>query len=279
MADLDLDRLVPLHPEGSRVPLFCVHAVSGSAYSYAGLTRLLGDDQPVYGFEAPGFDNDREPVTVLKDLAAEYVDILRAFRPEGEYRLLGWSLGGLLSYEMAKLLTAAGCRVSVLTMVDSGLPSPQPLPPERDILIRYIRDMMGLSDQTPAELLKLFAGWPEDVEAEFVFAAVEESGLLPEEFDAELLAEQYAVFRAHLAGFYSIEIAGVHDGPAVHIIAGESPADEMRWQRVLPQLKEYTVPGTHHSVWNGDSLVALTRIVQDTLDAADRQDGRANVGH
>lgn len=273
MADHDLDRLVPLQPEGSRVPLFCVHAVSGSAYSYAGLTRLLGDDQPVYGFEAPGFDNDRAPVDSLPELAAEYTGILRAFRPSGEYRLLGWSLGGLLAYEMAKLLTAAGAEVSVLVLVDSGLPSPAPLPPERDILIRYIRDMMGLSDETPAALRSLFADWPEDVRPAFVFAAVEESGLLPEEFDAELLADQYAVFRAHLAGFYSIEVAGVHDGPAAHIIAEQSPAEDMRWERLLPALKEYTVPGTHHSVWTGDSLAAVSRIVKETLDGADEQGG------
>jgi thioesterase domain-containing protein len=269
---VDLDRLVPLQPKGSRVPLFCVHAVSGSPYSYTGLIRLLGDDQPVYGFEAPGFDNDREPVSSLPELAAEYTAVLRAFRSDGEYRLLGWSLGGLLAYEMAKLLTAAGLRVTVLVMVDSGLPVPMPMPPERDVLIRYIRDMMGRSEETPAALLELFADWPEDVAPEFVFGAVEESGLLPEELDADLLAQQYAVFRAHLAGFYSIEVAEPYPGPAVHILAEESPAEEMRWKPLLPALQEFTVPGTHHTVWTGDSLTALGEIISSTLDSADQRE-------
>ncbi|WP_432150897.1 alpha/beta fold hydrolase [Streptomyces sp. bgisy029] len=262
----DLDRIVPLRTEGDRTPLFCVHAVSGSAYSYAGLARLLDEGRPVYGFEAPGFDNDRTPVRSLPDLADEYTEILREFRPEGEYRLLGWSLGGLLAHEMAKRLTAAGHRVANLIMVDTGLPVVSPLPPERDILIRYIRDMMGLEEE-PAELKQLFAAFPPDVEPDTVFEAVEESGLLPEEFDAYLLAGQYDVFRSHLEGFYSIDVTGGYDGPAIHIMASGSVAEDMPWKRLMPDLREHTVPGTHHTIWNGASLETLTRIVQDALDA------------
>ncbi|GAA2654990.1 MULTISPECIES: thioesterase domain-containing protein [Streptomyces] len=262
----DLDRIVPLRTEGDRTPLFCVHAVSGSAYSYAGLSRLLDEGRPVYGFEAPGFDNDRTPVRSLPALADEYTEILRAFRPSGEYRLMGWSLGGLLAHEMAKRLTAAGEKVANLIMVDSGLPVVMPLPPERDILIRFIRDMMGL-EEAPSELRKLFADWPADVAPDVVFEAVEESGLLPEEFDAYLLGGQYDVFRAHLEGFYSIDVTGGYDGPAVHVMADQSVAEDMRWKRLMPGLREHTIPGTHHSIWNAESLPTLTRIIQDALDS------------
>lgn len=263
----DLDRLFPLQTEGDGVPVFCVHAVSGSPYSYAGLVKLLGTDQPVYAFEAPGFDNDRTPVRSLPDLSAEYTEILREFRPTGEFRLLGWSLGGLLAFDMAKRLTAAGATVSSLVMVDAGLPEVMPLPPERDILIRYIRDMMGLSEEAPPELRALFAGWPSDVEPDVVFESVEKSGILPEEFDADLLAIQYDVFRAHLEGFYSIDVKGAYDGPAVHVMAEQSDAETMRWGRLLPGLTEHTLPGTHHSIWSGESLVTLSQIVQKTLQA------------
>jgi thioesterase domain-containing protein len=266
----DLDRIVPLQTGGDRTPLFCVHAVSGSAYSYAGLARLLGPDQPVYGFEAPGFDNDRTPVRSLPTLAAEYTEILREFRPSGEYRLLGWSLGGLMVFDIAKRLTALGMKVSTLILVDAGLPQVMPLPPERDILIRFIRDMMGRSDQMPTELEALFADWPPDVAPAVTFAAVEESGILPEEFDADLLGSQYDVFRAHLEGFYSLDITGQYDGPAVHVMAEQSVAEDMPWSRFLPALKEYTVPGTHHSIWTGENLVTLSQIIQATLDDDNR---------
>jgi thioesterase domain-containing protein len=265
--DNDLDRILPLQTGGAKPPLYCVHAVSGSAYAYAGLARLLGADQPVYGFEAPGFDNDRIPVPSLSALAAEYTATLREFQPEAAYQLLGWSLGGVVIFEMAKRLVAAGAKVSSLILVDAGLPEVMDLPPEGDILRRYIRDMMGMSDQSPPGLEAIFNYWPEEVEPTVVFEAVEEAGILPEEIDADLLANQYAVFRAHLTAFYSVEVTGTYTGPAVHILAAESPAEDMRWDRVAPDLKEHTVPGTHHSIWTGDSLVTMSEIVRQSLSS------------
>ncbi|GAA2677520.1 MULTISPECIES: alpha/beta fold hydrolase [Actinosynnema] len=261
----DLERIVPLGGGGGKTPLFCVHAVSGSAYSYAGLARSL-DDRPVFGFEAPGFDNDRTPVSSLPELAREYVEVLREFRPDGPYLLLGWSLGGLVAFEMAKLLTAGGAEVGLLFLVDAGMPVVMDLPPERETLVRYVRDMAGTSDVSPPGLDELAEGWPPDADPEEVFEQVEAAGILPEEFDAYVLGEQYAVFRALLAGFYAIEVAGTHEGPSVHVLAERSPAEDMRWAPRLPALVEHTVPGsTHHSIWTGDALAELARLVREHL--------------
>jgi thioesterase domain-containing protein len=265
----DLDRILPLQPGGSLPPLFCVHAVSGSAYSYVGLARQLAPDQPVYGFEAPGFDNDRAPVRSLTALADEYTAILREFLPGEDCQLLGWSLGGLVAFEMAKRLAAAGTPAKTLIMVDSGLPVALPLPPEREILRRFIRDMMGLSDDTPAEVEAIFGDLPGDVAPETAFEAVITAGILPEEIDATLLAGQYAVFHALLEGYYSIDVTGPYRGPALHILAERSPVEEMRWRRVIAGIREHTLPGTtHHSILAGNNLVALTAVVQRVLAGA-----------
>lgn len=261
----DLDRIVPLNSGGDLPPLHCVHAVSGSAYSYGGLARLLGD-RPVYGFEAPGFDNDRPPVPSLLALAEEYAEILREFQPDGPYRLLGWSLGGLVAFEMAKQLTAAGAEVALLFLVDAGMPIVMDLPPERETLVRYIRDMAGTSDKSPPGLDELAAGWSDNPDTKAVFEQVETSGILPDEIDAYVLGEQYAVFHALLEGFYSINVTGTHAGPSVHVLAERSPAEDMRWGGLLPDLEEHIVAGsTHHSIWTGDALVELSRLVRKYL--------------
>jgi thioesterase domain-containing protein len=263
----DLERIVGLQPDGSKPPLYCVHAVSGSAYSYAGLSRLLGPDQPVYGFEAPGFDNDRPPVSSLHALATEYTAILREFQSSSGYQLLGWSLGGVVIFEMAKLLTEAGINVTKLILVDAGVPEVLDLPPEREILRRYIKDIMGRSDESPPVLEAVFDGQPEDVEPAALFDAVEAARILPEELDADVLATQYDVFRTLLAAFYSTEVKGSFSGPAVHIMAEQSPDENMDWRPHLPDLREYTIPGTHHSIWSGESLDQMSKIIQSTLDS------------
>lgn len=262
----DQDLIVPLRAEGDGTPLFCVHAVSGSAYSYAGLTALLPDDQPVYGFEAPGFDTDRAPVSSLPRLADEYTATLREFAPGQEYRLLGWSLGGLLAFEMAKRLHAAGATVSSLIMIDAGLPEVMPLPPERDILLRFLRDMMGMSEESPPQLKALYDGWPEHADPAAVFEDAERTGILPDEMDAELLGAQYQVFRGLLKGFYSIEVGGLYHGRALHILAEESPRRDMDWSVVMPGIREVIVPGTHYTIWSGESLRTMSGIVKAAMD-------------
>jgi thioesterase domain-containing protein len=264
----DLGRIVPLQTEGTKPPLYCVHAVSGSAYAYVGLARLLGPGQPVYGFEAPGFDNDQTPVRSLPALAAEYTAILREFQPEGGYQLLGWSLGGVLVFEMAKRLVAADAKVSSVILVDAGLPVVQDLPSERAILRRYIQDMMGMSDESPAALAAIFNDWPEDVQPTLVFEAVELAGILPRDIDADLLANQYTVFRAHLEAFYSVEVGGTYAGATTHILAAKSPMGDMRWGGLAPDLKEFIIPGTHHSIWTGDGVAAISEIVRQSLSHA-----------
>lgn len=268
LADGQPDLVVPLRAGSGGPPLFCVHPVSGSAYAYRGLAGLLGADQPVYGFEAPGFDNDRTPVDALPRLADEYTSILRAFAPGQGYRLLGWSLGGLLAFEIAKRLRAAGEKVAALILVDAPRPRVRPLPPEREILLRFINDMTGTSEQeAPPRAIDLFASWPDPVDPAAVFPLIAAAEILPGEMDAMLLADQYAVFRALLKGFHSAEVTGSYDGDALHILAGSSPRYEMNWSPALPGVTEITVPGTHYTIWSGKSLVTMSEIVRAALDA------------
>ncbi|MER0240493.1 thioesterase domain-containing protein [Streptomyces sp. HSW2009] len=108
-----------LRTAGDRPPLFLVHPVSGSVTPYLALVDLLDPGQPVYAFEYP--IGDGAPETVA-DIAAHYVTALRRAHPAGPYRLGGWSAGGVIAYEMARLLRAAGAEVEALVLLDSGAP-------------------------------------------------------------------------------------------------------------------------------------------------------------
>jgi thioesterase domain-containing protein len=266
----DLDRIIPL-TEGDADPLFCVHAVSGSAYSYSGLAQLLGPGQPVYGIEAPGFDDDREPVRSLPALSAEYAEAVQATQPEGELRLLGWSLGGVIAFDMAQRLSRAGRTVLPLILVDTGLPWIDDLPPEKEIQRRFIQDMIGIAGVSGERLATVFANYPDDVDAETMFTAVEQAGLLPEEFDAEVLAERFLVFRAHIEGLFNYEVTEPYGGLVIHLRSTTSPVRYMRWDRVTSNLTEHILAGDHHSIWTGDSLVRMSELVRQALQATQPQ--------
>jgi amino acid adenylation domain-containing protein len=51
--------LVPIQPNGSRPPFFCVHAHGGNVLNFKDLARHLGPDQPFYGLQAQGLDGSR----------------------------------------------------------------------------------------------------------------------------------------------------------------------------------------------------------------------------
>ena len=92
--------LVPIQPHGTRTPFFCVHAVGGNVLSYAELARRLGTDQPFYGLQSQGIDGRLPPLESLPEMAALYVQAVRTVQPHGPYRLGGWSMGGVIAYEM-----------------------------------------------------------------------------------------------------------------------------------------------------------------------------------
>lgn len=270
---IDLERIVPLQPDGDGTPLFCAHASSGSPYSYLRLAQLLGPDRPVYGLQAPGFDDDREPVRSLSALSTEYAETLLAFRPEGDFLLLGWSFGGLIAFDMAQRLTAAGARVGKVVMVDVGAPWVAELPPEREIVRPYLHDLLAMVGAPVEAVDTVLNGQPEQATPETLFAAGEQAGALPDDLDTDLLAERYPVFRAHLEAMCGFEVTQVYHGSVLHLIASESPRQYMRWDNAATDLTEYTVPGSHYSIWTGDSLTLLADLLRNALAEADSGGG------
>jgi amino acid adenylation domain-containing protein len=110
--------LVPIRPEGTRPPLFCVHPLGGDVLCYHSMTRALSPEQPVYGLQARGLDGLQEPVDSVERMAADYVDEIKRVQPAGPYHLLGFSSGGSVAYEMACQLLASGDEVALLANID-----------------------------------------------------------------------------------------------------------------------------------------------------------------
>ncbi|MGM7643256.1 amino acid adenylation domain-containing protein [Nocardia sp. JW2] len=129
--------LLPLRTGGTGVPLFCIHPVGGLSWSFAGLTRHLDSQRPIYGLQSPALTADEPLPGSIDAWARRYIDAIRSVQPEGPYHLLGWSLGGLLAHAVATGLRAEGEQVARLAMMDSWLgdgPEQTPAPTVGDLL-------------------------------------------------------------------------------------------------------------------------------------------------
>lgn len=122
--------LVPIRPGGSKPPLFLVHGAEGNLLLYRQFVQHLGSDQPVYGLQSRGLNGDEVSATSIEEMASSYVREILSLQPEGPYILGGYCLGGLIAYEMAQQLTAAGRQVPMVLMLETyNANTPFPPPP------------------------------------------------------------------------------------------------------------------------------------------------------
>ncbi|QDU27127.1 Anguibactin system regulator [Anatilimnocola aggregata] len=112
------ESILRLQPEGQLSPLFCLPGIDGHLLKYRHLAQSLGGNRPVFGLQPPGLD-DLNPPESIEEIAAHYVRLIRRAQPEGPYRLLGFSLGGVFTFEAARQLQQAGQQVSSLILLDS----------------------------------------------------------------------------------------------------------------------------------------------------------------
>ncbi|MFI6647184.1 amino acid adenylation domain-containing protein [Streptomyces sp. NPDC050529] len=137
-----LDVVLRLRVGKARTPLFAIHPAGGIAWCYAGLAARLGPDQPVYGIQARGLLRDEPLPRTLEDEAADYVMRIQEVQTHGPYRLLGWSVGGVLAHTVAVLLQESGQEVELLALLDA-FPAEQwrerPAPEEGDALTAVLR--------------------------------------------------------------------------------------------------------------------------------------------
>ncbi|MET0340901.1 MAG: amino acid adenylation domain-containing protein [Polyangiales bacterium] len=114
--------LVPVHTEGTRRPLFCVHGAGGNVVGFAALASHLGVDRPFYALQARGVDGVAEPFAHIEEAAAAYLRELRIVQPRGPYHLAGYCGGGTIAFEMARMLREAGETVGLVAMLDTYRP-------------------------------------------------------------------------------------------------------------------------------------------------------------
>jgi acetoacetyl-CoA synthetase len=100
-------------------PIFLAHGLAGTAMDFFQLAKHMHTQRPIYGMQAKGTDGVDEPFERIEDLSQYHLDAVREVQPHGPYFLIGYSLGGLVTLEMAQRLTAAGEKVALLAMLET----------------------------------------------------------------------------------------------------------------------------------------------------------------
>lgn len=151
-------RLAPM-AAGQGDPLFIVHSMTGNVLQLHGLARAMRSPRPVVGIQARGLEPGEAPFDCVQAMAEDYLVLLRSRQAQGPYHLCGFSFGGLVAYEMARRLEAAGETVALLVLLDSHVDKAMlPLPERVRLLgIRLAHHARRMAQIGPSGAARYFA--------------------------------------------------------------------------------------------------------------------------
>ncbi|MDJ1184233.1 non-ribosomal peptide synthetase [Roseofilum casamattae] len=116
--EVNFNPLIPIKPSGSKNPLFCIHSSTGSGSSFIEMARYFDSERPLYGLQSRGFNGELSPLSTIEEMASTYIQAIQTVQPEGPYYLCGWSMGGIVAFEMARQLQENNLQVEFLGLID-----------------------------------------------------------------------------------------------------------------------------------------------------------------
>ncbi|ROV88647.1 hypothetical protein VMCG_10320 [Cytospora schulzeri] len=110
----------PNSQRSSHIPIVMIHDGGGTCFAYYCLNPI---GRPMYEIHNPHFYSGKPWPGGIPEMAQHYVGLMRKMVPRGRILLGGWSLGGLLSLEMARILADDPLYTVIgIVMVDSICP-------------------------------------------------------------------------------------------------------------------------------------------------------------
>ena len=242
--------LVAIQKTGDLPPLFCVHPVGGNVFCYVKLANSLGNNRPVYGLQSPGLSGNSQPLTNVKDMAACYIKALQGVQPRGPYYLGGWSMGGVVAWEMAQQLQELGEEVALVVLIDSYAPRAMSEREKIDQAIvanslatdwgRLFGTEMLISDHN-IEQLK-----PEE-QLQGIFAAAKHQNLLPPEVGIEQMRQLFEVFKTNRIALANYQLQP-YLGRVVLFCSSEPEQDRGWSSLVTDNWETCVIPGDHYGI-------------------------------
>lgn len=262
--------LVPIQTGNSdKRPLFFVHPVSGDVSCYTDLARRLGPDRPFYGLRSQGLDGEQPPQTQVETMASHYVELLRTVQAEGPYLLGGWSMGGVVAFEMAQQLRAQDQTAALLALIDSYRPMGDldSKPDWANLLTAFALDL-GLT------LRRIKLDWPHLEQLEpneqlnFLLERAKQTNLLPADTDPACMPLLFQVFRSNAYASRSY-VPVSYPGPLTLFKASDQFDEfdeDLGWgELVAEDFMVQSVPGNHHTIVREPNVEFLAEKINHCL--------------
>jgi hypothetical protein len=185
-------------------PFFFFPATDGGVSYFRHIAPHLPERLTFYGNQAPGFDEEREPLRTVEEIVDYTLRHIRAVQPHGPYYIGGFCMGGLPSYELACRLQEEGEEVAMLVQIMPVFLRPWACLPGTDALqLRAIEDhhfiferLLGIHVPLPMEKIRAL---PEAARYDYVTGLVREGGYLKGPAEEHLFRHRMKMYEAGLS--------------------------------------------------------------------------------
>ena len=256
--------LLPLKTGGAKPPLFCIHPVGGGAFCYRELADRLPEEIPVYGIQAVGFEGNEAPLTDINAMAARYVREITALWP-GPYNLYGWSFGGVVAFEMARLLQAAGREVTLLALADTGHPSRfRGKKAEENEIMAHLLAEAGEVESTSCDEIKNMAPAARRTRLQRQMASASPTDAALEHFVHLYRTNSRALATCQLSPWPGDML---FLSAAEPLALGDDLPDnepiELPWRGLARDIQRHVVPGNHFTLHRQPNVDEIARILAE----------------
>jgi thioesterase domain-containing protein len=233
---------------GKKNPLYVVQA----SPRLRSLMLRMRDDRPllvITEFDPAEFDQANPgQLPSLAQIASRQIQALRDAQPKGPYMLMGRCANGVLAYEMAQQLRAAGRDVPVVVMIDSFNPSRWRLASRWEAIRRKAQIRLSLLQFHLGNVARLSKGQKVDYMKERL-ESLKQRWLSKLDGDSDPADDAGQITLSAVRNYDPV----VHDGSVILFRArnraGGHHADAAHgWQRLVSQLEAVDVPGDHHNM-------------------------------
>jgi 3-oxoacyl-(acyl-carrier-protein) synthase/thioesterase domain-containing protein/acyl carrier protein len=112
--------IIELKSGDPTAPLFMIHPIEGTVFSYETLARIIPSKRALFGIQANACKT-KNPT--MEEIAASYIQEIKKIQSKGPYWLFGASFGGIVAFEIAQELHKQGDSIALLAIVDALNPT------------------------------------------------------------------------------------------------------------------------------------------------------------
>ncbi|KAF2171430.1 hypothetical protein M409DRAFT_63705 [Zasmidium cellare ATCC 36951] len=275
----EYDPIVPLVKKGTKQPIFLLHPGAGEFLCWFNLLEYL-PDRRLYAVRCKGLHSGEETFTSLQHQLDTYYAAIRRTQPEGPYLLLGYCLGGLLAFELAKMFEANGLEVAFCGGIDNPPDIRRSLGHEkyRSVLSDFLPALTGMSPEEAQDFTKSTAYMedPEFYEAiygKFPPAVIQENGgltiqrikaygkvedwhrAIAAKYEAQGKVRSLDIFKANALPLFDVSGLGSWD------------AVMEQWCTLAESPRIHKVQGNHYTVLKKPDIEVLQERINEALDA------------